>query len=63
MTKLVPVFVGEQQPTEMKFRNLEGNGGSRETILPTRKKQEWSRPAAHPYSHPCKKRKGGAASD
>jgi len=46
-----------------RFRNLERSGGSRETILPTRKKQERDSPAAHPHSHPCKKRKGGAASD
>ena len=58
-----PVRVNEQQPAELKFRNLESNGGSRETILPTRKKQEWGSLAASPHSHPCIKRKGGAASD
>ncbi len=36
-----PVMVDEQQPAELKFRNLERNGGSRETMLPTRRKQEW----------------------
>jgi putative transposase len=58
-----PVLVDEQQPAKLKFRNLESNGSSRETILPTRKKQEWGSFAASPHSHPCIKRKGGAASD
>lgn len=53
------VLVDEQQPAELKFRNRERNGGSRETILPTRKKQEWGSLAASPHSHPCIKRKGG----
>lgn len=35
------VLVDEQQPAELKFRNLERNGGPPETILPIRKKQEW----------------------
>ena len=58
-----PVLVDEPQPAELKFRNLESHGGSRETILPTRKKQEWGSLAESPHSHPCIKRKGGAASD
>jgi hypothetical protein len=58
-----PVLVDESQPAELKFRNLESHGGSRETILPTRKKQEWGSLAESPHSHPCIKRKGGAASD
>jgi hypothetical protein len=33
-----PVLVDEQQPAELKFPNLERNGGSRQTILRTRKK-------------------------
>ena len=58
-----PVLIDEQQPAELKFRNLESNGGSRETILRTRGKQEWGSLAAPLHSHPCIKRKGGAASD
>lgn len=58
-----PVRVNEQRPVELKFRNLESNRGSTETIPPTRKKQEWGRLAASPHSHPCIRRKGGAASD
>jgi hypothetical protein len=56
-----PVLVDESQPAELKFRHVESSGGARETILPTRKKQEWGSLPRH--SHPCIKRKGGAASD
>ena len=58
-----PVLVNERQPAELKFRKLESNDGLRETIQPVRKKQEWGSSAASPQSHPCIRRKGGAASD
>jgi hypothetical protein len=54
-----PVLVDEPQPAELKFRHVESGGGARETILPTRKKQEWGSLPRH--SHPCIKRRGGAA--